>query len=403
MNKKITYPIAIIASVLALIFIVQNFNQQDKPITHIDPALIPVKQALLELQQDEGFQMLGKQEQLEKTYAILEKIPDSHQQLKHQYQVAMGSLPDITFYGRIIDQHGLPVKNASVWYSGENAYISAGGGMGAGRTDDDGYFMIDTSGAALVLGAVSHPEIDEVFYELRIDTNSATKKQYKSVIRFLSHDKKGAALNYNNYSEKDKAYIVHAWRLGEYEGAIEGNVISDYDNDGKYYTLTFDQTRLGVRKKEGKTDGHIYISCRRPHMTHNRDYGDWSISITPVNGGIQETDDIYMNIAPESGYQTSLDINMTKSSQGYVHELRDKKYYFKSNSGKEYGSLLMEIKPFSRASKEACRIEVFYKLNPTGSRNLELKRDNTSQPQLPSQKQLASNWTSFKPVDTCIV
>lgn len=290
--------------------------------------------------------------------------------------IALSSLPDIAFYGRVIDQHGQPVKNARVGYTGENAYLSTGGGRGYAYTDEDGYFMIDTTGAALELSGIAHPQVDSVSFETPDRLVNDIKSPKEITVRFVSHNKSDAKLNYNDFSDKSKAYIVHAWRLSEYEGALSGDVITDYDADGRYYTLLLDQSVYDNRLKEGKTAGNIYVSCTRPHMESIRDYGDWSISITPVNGGIQKTTDLYMNTAPETGYQPSLDIVMSKGSSDYESRLLNKRYYFKSNNGKEYGSLLLNIAPFRNAKKEACRLDVYYKINPTGSRNLELIKDN---------------------------
>lgn len=289
--------------------------------------------------------------------------------------VALSTLPDIAFYGRVIDQYGQPVKNASVGYTGENAHLSAGGGMGSVRTDEAGYFIIETTGAALELSGIGHPEIDSVSFETpnRL-TSTSTKSPKEFVIRFLSHDKSGAVLNYNNYSEKSKAYIVNAWRLGEYEGALGGDVIARYDADGKYYTLLLEQEVYDNRLKEGKTAGNIHVSCTRPHMEGIRDYGDWRVSITPINGGIQETTDLYMNEAPETGYKPSLNIVMNKGDSNYRPYLRNKRYYFKSNNGKEYGSLFIHFQPFISVKRETCRLDIYYRINPTGSRNLELRR-----------------------------
>lgn len=376
--------------ITASLYSINGLSDHSGRMANIDPAIQPVKRALLQLEKSNSFQASNETERREKVSRILEDIPDSHQRLKRQYMVAMSALPKIEFHGRIIDQYNQPVKNASIYYDAENAYLSAGGGRGRARTDDEGYFVIDTNGAALQLGGVRHPHIDHVYHAKPEGLTNDLVPSRMPVTRFVSNGSDGDVQNYNNYASKDKAYIIHAWRLREYEGAISGNVIGGYDSDGKYYTLLLDQSVYNNRRKDGKTDGHLYVSCTRSHMEGVRDFGDWSVNITPVNGGIQETTDLYMNIAPESGYQPSLEIVMRKTSSDYLPYLRNKRYYFKSNNGKVYGNLLLRFEPFLDSSKEECRIEVHYTINPNGSRNLELKRDQSSQPQIPSPQKLAS-------------
>ena len=388
--KKIIISTTTVAITLILFFSFQMKEHDVNQQSATEPALIPVKEKLFELSQDKNFQEKSKEQQIKQIQTVLEQIPPEYKKLKRQYQLAMSALPDIKFYGRVIDQYGRPISGAKVRYSGTSTYLSAGGGRGQVETDEQGYFEIDTEGAKLVLGSVIHPDI---VYSHQLDSGlgqEIPQEILKSTKVFLSQeDNRGIYSNWRHHTEKEKIYIIHAWRLGKYEGAKAGDVIGDYDGDGKYYTLLLNKSRYKDRRKDGKTKGHIYISCTRPHMENNRDYGDWSISIAPVNGGIQEVDDLYMNQAPETGYQSSIDIDMRKGSSSYAPYLLNKRYYFKSNNGKEYGSLFIHIKPFSNVQKEACRLNIYYKINPTGSRNLELKRENTSQPNLPSSQKLA--------------
>ncbi len=388
MKNKIIFLIAVVF--LSVLFILEHNQKKPKIRSATNSELVPVKKSLLELQKEKGFDQLNEKEKVKKVYEALEKMPPKYDRLKRQYQIALSSLPDITFYGRIVDQYGKPVSNAEIIYEGTNVFLAAGGGFGHVFSDDDGYFEIDTSGASLVLGGIGHREIDGVYYK---------RGKLRSVgARFVSYDDpQGGALNWRNYATKENAYLIHAWRLGKYEGAISGIIEGWYERTGKVYTLTlngkpYDYETYKVIKKAGMHTGHLYISCKRSQMKSNRDYGDWEVHITPVNGGIQETDDLYMNIAPESGYQPSLDIVMHKGSQNYKHALWNQRYYFMSNGGKEYGSLDIDIDPFGKVEDDlSCIIDIKYKINPTGSRNLELKRDNTSQPNSPQTQKLASN------------
>ena len=370
-NTKVT--ILILIPILLILVSVSVYYklQNEKAVSSVDPNLVPLKNELKELVNSEEFQKLSEEEKRKKTYELLDKLPSAYNRLKRQYKIALSPLPEIKFYGLIIDQYGNPVKDARVWYKGTNTYLSAGGGRGLAKTDEQGYFEINTHGASLSLGAVTHPEIE---YSHQPD-GIITREHLKVAKTLLSYvDKQGEYDTWKNYTEKKHPYIINAWLLGKYEGATRGQIIADFDASGKEYTLYLDQHDYRKQIKEGKhDDGHLYVSCTRPHMKNNFDYGDWSLSIIPVNGGIQEASDVFMNRAPASGYKSSLNISERKGSSDYKYYLLSQRYFISLNNGEVYGSLFMHITPFANSSKEACRIEIYSKINKTGSRNLELK------------------------------
>ena len=287
-------------------------------------------------------------------------------------------LPDYGFHGRVIDQYGQPVVNAQVRYEGTHSLFSAGGGLGAVHTDEEGYFKIETDGNSLVLAAIIHPEI-EYSYPLRPQkkpgesTNSYAMT--RDTIGFRKTDKEGRYLDSRKYESKRSPFVIHAWRLGQYEGAIKGWTKGGFPEDGSVRTLRFSD-KYGARQVlKGAVDGQLRVSCRREPMARVEDYGDWSVTISPVNGGgIQETDDLYMNMAPETGYLPSLTVDRHMGSSTYLPRLLNKRYYFTSNDGQDYGSLYVHYAPFARTDIDGCNITFYWKLNTTGSRNLEHKK-----------------------------
>jgi len=111
-------------------------------------------------------------------------------------------------------------------------------------------------------------------------------------------------------------------------------------------------------------------------LTVPKDYGDWIFTISSIDGGIQKTNDLYLNKAPDSGYQSSIKIKMDYGSDKYMPSLFNQRFYFYTQSGKVYGSMLVNFKPHRKFRGNECGIEIQYKMNPTGSKNLELKREN---------------------------
>ncbi len=378
MKKRSLFIFFTLALISAIILLWKS-TQPIPIVSSSNTELVPVEQALLELENDPAFKQLDEAEKKEKVFQVLEEIPPKYKKLKRFFQISMQPLPEITLYGRVIDQYGQPVTHAEILYTGTGAYLAKGSGTGRVYTDDDGNFKIETVGASLDLLAVSEKSIVTITAPM------------PGIASFLSRDdpyKKH--LNWTDYSKKENIYTVQAWRLGEYEGAIKGLISGHYNSDGRDYTLSLNPSHHYEQKKEGIKDGHIYISCSRSHIDRKKEYSDWSVKITPINGGILETDDIYTTLAPETGYQPSLDINMRKGEPGYKFQLKNKDYYFMSNNGEQYGSLRLSIYPFFFWEKEVCLIDVNYKINPTGSRNLELKPPVTIYSE-PTPRQLLSN------------
>lgn len=72
----------------------------------------------------------------------------------------------------------------------------------------------------------------------------------------------------------------------------------------------------------------------------NRDEsGSWSLRLSIPDGGLIETENLYMNLAPVSGYQQSFAYGGTDKDH-----MIPKKFYIHSR-GKLYGRLNVEIRP----------------------------------------------------------
>ncbi len=371
MKNKTIYTL-LVATVFASVFLWQ-YTKTEKITSSTDPAVMPVKKILQAIKQEKSYQKLSKTEKLEKVNEVLEKLPPEYNKIKRQYQIAMSPLPAITFWGRVIDQYNQPIANAEIYYTGTSAYLAEGGGRGRLRTDEQGYFEITTVGAELLLTGVVAPSIDQVA---------------GGVVYFRSHSGTQGFDNWKKHTSKETAYIVHAWRLSKYEGAISVN--SDFGAySGKNYTIRFSNKWGEKQVFEGEKKGDLHISCTREPISSYKDRIDWQMQIIPVNGGIQETKGLYQNIAPEDGYQAEANIVMIKGNKNYQHQYHNR-YYFYSNNKAVYGSIDIDVEPFASIEKQACSIRIRAKINPTGSRNLELKRSNTSQPQLPTTQKLVS-------------
>lgn len=82
-----------------------------------------------------------------------------------------------------------------------------------------------------------------------------------------------------------------------------------------------------------------------------------------------------MNRAPETGYQAEWVTEMKAGSPDFKRQKFNQRFYFAANNGKDYGVLFIHVAPFN--SIDRCGVNASYKINSTGSRNLELKKKPT--------------------------
>lgn len=347
--------ISIIVSLV--VFTVYNDDETSQPSNR---ELIPVRDAVLELykQVEEG--RIEKAEVAEKLDHILDDLPPEYRHLNRRYQIAMSQLPDIELYGRAIDQNGAPAANVKIAYDATSDFLAQGGGRGAVTTDSEGYFIIESHGAMLHLTGILDEKYSGRFYS---DSSNTEARNLPPTYP-----------DWKAHNTKDKPYLIHVWRKQGYEGAKRGKISMLHDIDGSDYTYSLtksqrDKTRISKGRSD---DGQLYISCTRESVEQYRDYRDWRVSIEVNNGGIQETEDYFLNAAPLTGYSSSIVVDMKQGQSDYKHVLREKRYYIVS--GDVYASLLIAMEPYATGGDNTCAISIQYKYNSDKSRNLEMDK-----------------------------
>jgi hypothetical protein len=263
----------------------------------------------------------------------------------------------VKMYGRVVDQHGQPVAGAKV-----QMVISGGGAFapGTGRTffmtDTDGRFEVTGKGQGLSILNVEHPQLSAVYFK---HPRSGRKDRGADLEAVSRH---GEIASWRTYNTPEKPYVIPVWRVEKFE-----NVKSD---TGGYSPKPNGEPseRRGIVawcEREPKESGL--------HWRYQK--GSWSITFRPIEGGIQETNDFYLNEAPLEGYQSELKVSMVRGSPDYKVAIHDPKhyYYYHMKNGKRiYGSLEATFAPYMY--KDECRVNVNYIYNPNGSRNLATRK-----------------------------
>ena len=157
--------------------------------------------------------------------------------------------------------------------------------------------------------------------------------------------------------------IIRMWRDGSRESLVGGNKVFGITPDGRTYTIDL----LLGRKIEGEADGDLRVSITRPKGISPREKYEWFWRIEAVKGGILETDDEFMYLAPEVGYESSVSMRIDPADSSWTPLVR-KHLFIRSRDGKIYGRMQVEI---NAAYGDHGAIELNYTVNPNASRNLQ--------------------------------
>jgi len=297
-------------------------------------------------------------------------------------------MEDVALYAQLVDQHGAPVVQAEIWYCVGGRYLNAGPGCGTKRTDSEGRFAILSRGASVSIKSIMHPEIEMQFPEREMLPPGRGKAGLsdfgESEVDFYGYQRYegGNDLLWTDTSP-EKPHVFKAWRFGVLEPVrVGGTRRGRLNPDGRLYTFDLLRERPHHKALEGVLDGQFMVSCQRDpqifdkaELKKQREEMTWTVTITPIDGGIQPSDDIYMNVAPESGYQPAIvfDSQTAISHSRSPGFLGEKRFFFTAKSGQVYGAMMVRIDV--AADTDYCSVDVVkFKLNNQGSRNLAARR-----------------------------
>jgi hypothetical protein len=177
----------------------------------------------------------------------------------------------------------------------------------------------------------------------------------------------------NGRSDRNNPVIFTLWKTQGAQPMVHTQLDSRVPYDGRM--AAFD-IFSGLKTNTG--DLQVTLT-RNPVQVHRGgDPFDWVVKIHLVGGGLVETSAAYPYEAPNSGYQPTVDLSMTKNAPDWTQRLT-KTYYIRTANG-DYGRVNIDLTTDSeRPQGTGISIETW--LNPTpGSRNLEFDRDKAIKP-----------------------
>ncbi len=281
--------------------------------------------------------------------------PDKWKKFLDSYEEIKAMVVPIEFYGRVIDQTGMPVSGAKVVLRMRSEEVSMAvlwkKGLRDVKTkefmllsDDEGFFsLIGIRGSILHIDALE-------------------KEGY-------IHPKKYGSFGYGKYvgeihhPDKNNPVIFQMRKKGETEPLIREETKVRPTTDNREF---FTDLIRGTSSAE-LTDGSDLIIRMEAEEPGEDNRYNWSISIRAVDGGLIETDDAFIYQAPENGYQDSIELSFDKEAFRWARRV-DKKVYLKSRNGQVYAGLKLRIYAYHNGTG-FLRIDSI--INPNGSRNLE--------------------------------
>ena len=369
-NSKYVFFILVVFILVAVIwYFLDSKNQQDT--SKVERPKNELKQKIINLSEElQKAKKTGDKQRVETLEKEIEsRLPDN---LKRIVEHVNENTFDLDFYGKVIDQHGEPVSNAKIDYSMTTKFKFDTMARGVVETDQLGMFDIKASGYTLSLRMPMHPKLSDKFFP------GTAKEPFTSgeYILLEPTDVGREIQSWQGYS-KNNPYTIKAWKVKSYEKIFHKRQNLFLVPDGSVHSFLQKNKYGKMTLKKGRhPEGFLLFSCTRDESQLAEKNGSWQATIEPIDGGILETTDIILNEAPLDGYQPSLSIIMDGKEKYGSSILKNKKYYFKSDNNRIYGSLVITFDPY--AKKRDCIIDINYKINLNGSRNLAIPSQQIS-------------------------
>ena len=257
----------------------------------------------------------------------------------------------IHFWGKVVDQDGLPLAGVSVtltarqWGLAVTPLLQPTFKKVIHISDHDGLFqVINEKGDVLTVEA------------LKKEGYTASPLALRSF---------GYNISTNITPEASNPVLFKMWK----KGPAQPVVTRHFPNTG----IPCDGTAISFDLITGEKGTHakdlIVRFFRDPlTLTSRTEKFDWTFTLEMPEGGLIETNEEFMLLAPESGYQPFFRIEVPKQSPNWKKTL-SKQFYVMLRGGDVFGSLSIQL--FAYYPTPPTGLTVSVTINPTGNRSLE--------------------------------
>jgi hypothetical protein len=243
------------------------------------------------------------------------------------------------FYGKIIDQDGHPIAEVEV-----NGNIQMMGGLGDGAKNQAYKTQSDSEGLFDFTGKQG--------WQLNI---TVKKDGYLMGERGEGYNGPPG----EKTSPTDRA-ILTMWKLHGPEPLVGYSIESKIPHNGT--PAIFD-----IATQKENPDGDLRATLIRTplEVRRGKDKFDWNLKVEMPNGGIMGETDSYPYWAPENGYASFIEMNVSSNDVPWRSSLTQN-FYIKNSHG-QYGRMQVSV----YAALTPASIKFDFTINPSGSQNLE--------------------------------
>ena len=264
-------------------------------------------------------------------------------EIQLQQDISSKNVP-VNFYGMVVDQNNQPIPSVRIVMNVRHSEYSTSQGISSTYPKTD--TQTDFSGRFSWTGETG----DEISVE------SVTKNGY------LLSPKAPHYFAASSSTYADPA-IFKMWKETAKEPLIGGSHVFGIVPDGRIYTLDL----ISGKKLEGAADGDLQVSVVRPSGVEQTSKYQWSFMIAGIGGGLLETDDEFMYLAPESGYEPKIELQFNPNDSTWTQFVK-KQFFIQTRNGKVYGRIQLQVDALYNNDSA---VEINYVVNPNGSRNLQ--------------------------------
>jgi hypothetical protein len=256
----------------------------------------------------------------------------------------------VEFYGRVLDQDGRPLSGVEVLM--ELAAVREMVPDKPGQVFEEYRRVSDEEGRFNLSGVEG----------LGLSVKSLEKQGYIHSSKPFAHYSYRRNESEPHARDATSPVLFQMWKKLGAEPLVHASKFYGIIPDGRSYSIDF----LEKKKLEGRGGGDLIVQITRDKPAGQAKY-DWSFSIEGIGGGVIESTNEFMFLAPENGYQARYEFAMTAGQTNWAGRIT-KSFFVRSRNGQVHTRMVAEV--FSDYRDQAV-FKVEYFSNPAGSRVLE--------------------------------
>jgi hypothetical protein len=248
----------------------------------------------------------------------------------------------LNFYGKVVDENNQPVAEAKIHYEWNTVDAMGGTSQTDALSDGNGLFSL-TGQRGKFLGV--HVEKEGYYTDNGGQGDPAFEYANPSDAYWYEPD-------------ANNPVIFHLRKKGD--GAI---LVSKSFN--VHVDANHPQTRVSLMQGSIKPDGVLMIASDTSKYVTSAEAFPWTVTLSMAEGGLIETNEQFPFMAPTSGYNPTMTMDMTNLDRSVWRGQMTKTYYFYLPSTNTYGRMTVN-------ASSSLPLGLSYVYNPSpGNRILE--------------------------------